>query len=70
MEELIDLEFKCFFTITTLDPSSPEPSSESSDSEALSSKFRDPATLRSHGSNGLNPTDPTASRLYGQLVPA
>jgi len=56
------LEFERLFTVTTSVPSSSESSSESSTSDASSSKFRDPATLRSHGCNGLKPTDPIASK--------
>lgn len=55
------LEFKRLFTVMTSVPSSSESSSESSTSDA-SSKFRDPATLRSQGCNGLKPTDPMASK--------
>ena len=55
------LEFERLFTVTTSVSSPLESSSESSDSDVSSSKFRDPATLRSQGCNGLKPTDPTAS---------
>ena len=53
--------FEHLFIATILVSSSSE-SSESSDSDA-SSKFRDPATLRSQGFIGLKPTDPMASKL-------
>ena len=62
-EESIGLVLGCLFTVTIFVPSSSEVSSEPSDSDASSSKLRDPATLRSQGFKRLKPTDPTASKL-------
>lgn len=68
IEASTGLESEHLFTITTFVLSSSESSSESLDSEQSSSKLRDPATLRSRDFNGLNPTDPTASRLDGVSI--
>jgi len=63
MEVSTGLVFGRLFTVTTLVPSSSESSSESSDSDVSSSKFRDPATLKSQGFDGFKLTDPVASKL-------